>query len=187
MRIALTLIASLLFMAPLAAQPEQVAANTIRAVTKFVLRQHSVDSIIKVISAASTHAQIPTAKAVYDYVQAKGITTTTRLTGTGTSGSPLDIAQQGATVGQVLKWNGTTWVPGDVSGGVSKSYEEFDGVSGSTITTTNTIPATERNWRINLYRDGVRLRYLKDYSISGSVFTLYVTATSENFTLIIEN
>lgn len=111
--------------------------------------------------------------------------TTTRLAGDGTPGTPLDIAQQSATTGQVLQWSGTAWVPATPT--ASKTYEEFDGVSGTTITTANTIPATEKNWRINLYRDGVRLRYLKDYSISGSVFTLYVSATSENFTLIIEN
>jgi hypothetical protein len=39
------------------------------------------------------------------------VQTTARLSGNGTGGSPLDIAQQGATSGQVLKWNGTTWVP----------------------------------------------------------------------------
>lgn len=36
---------------------------------------------------------------------------TPRLSGDGTAGLPLDIAQQGATSGQALKWNGTTWVP----------------------------------------------------------------------------
>lgn len=33
------------------------------------------------------------------------------LAGNGTVGSELRIAQQGATNGQVLKWNGTTWAP----------------------------------------------------------------------------
>ncbi len=33
------------------------------------------------------------------------------LTGNGTSGSPLAIAQQGASSGQALKWNGTNWAP----------------------------------------------------------------------------
>jgi hypothetical protein len=35
-------------------------------------------------------------------------TTDATLAGTGTSSSPLKIAQQGATANQVLKWNGTT-------------------------------------------------------------------------------
>ncbi len=35
------------------------------------------------------------------------------LIGDGTSGTPLNLAQQGATLNQVLKWNGTTWAPGN--------------------------------------------------------------------------
>ncbi|MCS7074639.1 MAG: hypothetical protein NZ108_09255, partial [Bacteroidia bacterium] len=38
------------------------------------------------------------------------------LTGNGTAGNPLGIAQQGATNGQVLAWNGTSWAPANVSG-----------------------------------------------------------------------
>jgi len=39
------------------------------------------------------------------------------LEGNGTSSTPLKIAQQSATQGQVLKWSGTTWSPGtDLSG-----------------------------------------------------------------------
>lgn len=33
------------------------------------------------------------------------------LSGSGTSGDPLKIAQQGANNGDVLKWNGSTWYP----------------------------------------------------------------------------
>lgn len=39
--------------------------------------------------------------------------TTDRLSGDGTTANPLDIAQQGATNGQILKWNGTDWAPED--------------------------------------------------------------------------
>lgn len=39
------------------------------------------------------------------------VITNATLTGTGTSGSPLGLAQQGAASGQALKWNGTTWAP----------------------------------------------------------------------------
>jgi hypothetical protein len=40
------------------------------------------------------------------------------LAGNGSATSPLKLAQQAATAGQVLKWNGTTWLPGtDLSGG----------------------------------------------------------------------
>ena len=36
---------------------------------------------------------------------------TARFSGDGTAGSPLDLAQQSATSGQVLKWNGSSWAP----------------------------------------------------------------------------
>lgn len=39
------------------------------------------------------------------------IKTNATLTGSGFNGSPLSIAQQGATLNQVLKWNGSTWLP----------------------------------------------------------------------------
>ncbi len=45
------------------------------------------------------------------------VNTTTRLTGNGTSGSPLDIARNGATSGQVLSWNGSSWAPADAATG----------------------------------------------------------------------
>lgn len=95
------------------AQPEQYAANTLRAIKKFILKNTPVDSIAKVVTSASTHSQLVTAKAVYDYVLAHGgtVETTARLSGDGTSGSPLDIAQNGALTGQVLKWSGTEWAP----------------------------------------------------------------------------
>jgi len=42
--------------------------------------------------------------------------TTVALTGNGTSASPLGLASQGAANGQVLSWNGSAWVPSNVSG-----------------------------------------------------------------------
>jgi hypothetical protein len=39
------------------------------------------------------------------------IRTDATLTGAGFNGNTLKLAQQGATVNQVLKWNGTTWLP----------------------------------------------------------------------------
>ena len=74
-----------------------------------------LSSILQTITSAATHNESPTAKAVYDYVQSLSylatVTTTARLSGAGTSGSPLDIAQQGAITGQVLRWSGSAWIP----------------------------------------------------------------------------
>jgi hypothetical protein len=41
------------------------------------------------------------------------------LEGQGTTSLPLKIAQQSATTGQVLKWDGSTWMPGDDLSGSS--------------------------------------------------------------------
>jgi hypothetical protein len=46
-----------------------------------------------------------------DYTITQNISTDATLAGIGTPGNPLKIAQQSATTGQVLKWNGTTWLP----------------------------------------------------------------------------
>ncbi len=43
------------------------------------------------------------------------INVSARLSGDGTIGSPLDIAQNGAINGDVLSWNGTVWAPASVS------------------------------------------------------------------------
>lgn len=42
--------------------------------------------------------------------------TNTTLTGNGTAAFPLGLAQQGAVTGQVLRWNGSAWVPQNISG-----------------------------------------------------------------------
>jgi hypothetical protein len=55
------------------------------------------------------------------------VLTDATLTGDGTNSSLLKIAQQTATSGQILKWNGSTWEPGnDLTGSASTP----DGSSG---------------------------------------------------------
>jgi trimeric autotransporter adhesin len=50
----------------------------------------------------------------------ESVSTDATLTGSGNDASPLKIAPQSATGGQVLKWNGTTWKPGsDLTGTTS--------------------------------------------------------------------
>lgn len=74
-----------------------------------------LSSILHVITGAATHNQSPTAKAVYDFVTGfdylSTVQVTARLSGNGTVGHELDIAQNGATTGQVLRWSGSAWVP----------------------------------------------------------------------------
>lgn len=65
------------------------------------------------------------------------VATDDTLTGDGSSENPLGIAQQGATNGQVLQWNGLTWVPVTISGsGIVQSI-----VAGPNISVDNTDPA----------------------------------------------
>ncbi|MCB0854957.1 MAG: hypothetical protein KDD63_22200, partial [Bacteroidetes bacterium] len=49
-----------------------------------------------------------------------GVNTTARISGDGAA-VPLDIAQQNAGLGQILKWNGTSWSPADDGGTQSLS------------------------------------------------------------------
>jgi hypothetical protein len=67
------------------------------------------------------------------------------LKGNGTGGNPLGIAGQNADVGQVLKWNGTTWTPqNDITstgqnGGTITQINTTNGITGGPITTTGTL------------------------------------------------
>ncbi len=64
------------------------------------------------------------------------------LSGNGTLISPLKISQQGASVGDVLVWNGTTWVPGTSVSATTSSPAEIVYSTGSlnTNATWQTIP-----------------------------------------------
>jgi dihydroxyacetone kinase DhaKLM complex PTS-EIIA-like component DhaM len=73
------------------------------------------------------------------------VATSPALEGSGTAANPLTIARQGATNGQVLKWNGTAWTPQEdistlsQSGGTVTQITTGTGLTGGTITTTGTI------------------------------------------------
>jgi hypothetical protein len=63
------------------------------------------------------------------------VTTTPILSGKGTSADPLSIAPQGAVNGQVLQWNGTTWVPSTINASGGDGW-------GSQVAKTNTATIT---------------------------------------------
>jgi Chaperone of endosialidase len=73
------------------------------------------------------------------------VTTTGTLSGNGTNANPLTLAGQNANTGQVLKWNGTTWIPQDdiaatgVNGGTITSIQTGTGLTGGPITTSGSI------------------------------------------------
>ena len=62
----------------------------------------------------------------------QNVITNATLAGNGTAGSPIGIASQSASTGQVLKWNGSSWLPAADAGdnwGTAKvnSSSQFDG------------------------------------------------------------
>ena len=69
------------------------------------------------------------------------VTTDATLSGDGTIPNPLKIAQQGASSGQVLKWNGATWLPAADAG---TTYTGGTGINitGTVITNTGDLSAT---------------------------------------------
>jgi hypothetical protein len=52
------------------------------------------------------------------YANSSENVTDATLSGKGTATTPLKIAQQGATTGQALKWNGTSWLPANDENGL---------------------------------------------------------------------
>ncbi|HOY04131.1 MAG TPA: tail fiber domain-containing protein [Saprospiraceae bacterium] len=76
------------------------------------------------------------------------VQTNPTLTGVGTGGNPLSLAQQSAQTGQVLKWNGTTWAPADdiissgTNGGTVTQVNTGPGLTGGPITASGTIGLT---------------------------------------------
>ncbi len=71
----------------------------------------------------------------------QAVKTAPALSGDGTTGTPLNLAQQGAQTGQVLKWNGTDWVPQDdkVNPGTLTEINTGTGLTGGPISSTGTI------------------------------------------------
>lgn len=70
------------------------------------------------------------------------------ITGNGLANNPIGLAQQNAQSGQVLKWNGTAWVPSDdlqgsgSGGGTVTQINSGAGLQGGPITSTGTLSLT---------------------------------------------
>ncbi len=85
------------------------------------------------------------------------VQTNTTLSGNGTGGSPLALAQQGANNGQVLKWDGNKWTPGDDinsvggNGGTVTQINTGTGLSGGPISTSGTISLTNSGVTAGIY------------------------------------
>jgi len=80
------------------------------------------------------------------------ISSNATLTGNGTAASPLGLAQLGATNGQVLVWNGTSWIPSNaapatttVSNAVTAPNSLTTTVNGVTGNSVNMITGVSNN------------------------------------------
>lgn len=73
----------------------------------------------------------PAADSSIDNWGSQNVQTDATIKGNGTSASKIGLAQNGATSGQVIKWNGTAWAPADDDNGVWTK-------SGSNIYNSNT-------------------------------------------------
>jgi hypothetical protein len=74
------------------------------------------------------------------------------LSGSGTLASKLTLAQQGATTGQVLQWNGTTWIPATIAGGTDNWGSQTAVTSGALTgngTTGNPISLSQQGATTN--------------------------------------
>jgi hypothetical protein len=72
------------------------------------------------------------------------VATGSTLSGNGTAASPLELADQGAVPGQVLKWDGANWTPqndvvGQGPGGGITEINTGPGLTGGPITSSGTI------------------------------------------------
>jgi len=72
------------------------------------------------------------------------VVTDATLAGTGITGNVLKIARQGATSGQVLKWNGTTWGPANENPGGLTSVSHNATIDGDG-TTGNPLSIAKQN------------------------------------------
>jgi hypothetical protein len=82
------------------------------------IQNMSISGTILSLSKGGGTVTLPSAGGGDNWGTQAAITDAT-LTGSGTTASPLKVAQQAATTGQVLKWNGTTWVPANDATGAS--------------------------------------------------------------------
>lgn len=112
------------------------------------------------------------------------------LSGNGTSGSPLALAQQGAANGQVLKWNGSQWAPDNdlntVGSGnaATASPVTGDGSAGSPI---RLIPGSA-NGQVLKWNGSAWTLATDETGSGGNNYTagpgINITGNSPNFTVI---
>lgn len=124
-------------------------------------------------ASSATAGQIPRSDGAGS-IDWQSLATHTTISGNGTSGSPLAIAQQGASSGQVLKWNGTTWAPAaDNSGSASQPTDQVVYGSGSGITSDTSLKYTARTLKFSDVAGATAPKILMNYKDATSAFTAF--------------
>lgn len=116
------------------------------------------------------------------------------LAGSGTSGSPLSLAQQSATTGQVLTWDGSAWSPSTITGtlpsGTSGQLLRWNGTAWAAVTertdiqtgntgTTTTLPEIPLSAPVpKIFLNGQLKTNGLDFTISTNTIT-WITVTLE--------
>ena len=96
------------------------------------------------------------------------VQTDTTLTGNGTAGSKLGLASQSASSGQVLKWNGSAWVPQNDNTGSGGTTLPNGAMEGDVLRWN----ATSNSWEIGGGTKGIVIT-----NTAGSAKAIYSKAT----------
>lgn len=104
---------------------------------------------------------------------------TARLSGDGTSGQPLDIAQQGATSGQVLKWNGTSWAPANDTDTDLQKADTFEIVSNTLRLSLQRDAEPFKSVNLAAYLDNTDDQKVDTFRVNGGNIELSLESDSE--------
>ena len=116
--------------------------------------------------------------------------TSVEFTGQGTPVDPLTLAQQGASVGQALSWNGVSFAPASVvtpATQLKKSEQVFASLPAQTSFTISVslLSPTGVFMPLDVFRNGVKLQYvssspdLTQFSYSGTTVTTFANADGD--------
>jgi Chaperone of endosialidase len=83
--------------------------------------------------------------------------TNNSISGNGLANNPIGLAQQGAQAGQILKWNGSAWIPADdllgtgIGGGTVTQVNTGTGLQGGPVTSSGTISLTNTGVQVGTH------------------------------------